>query len=308
MKNITKTNILFTFIVALYLLVVFIVQLIPPKYIGINARMVIPELILLLPAFVYVTYMKPESLRDMSFRMPKWSIVVLTLFATFLIMPLISLINMVSTIFVENHVVSTMDIMSGNPLIVNLFTMAVLPAICEEYIFRGIIFHSYKRRNPFKGMLLSSLLFGLIHMNVNQFIYAFLMGCIFCLLVYATGSIMSSIAAHMFFNGYNVIISTMAADILAESESLGVSETIGGLDVALIIAYGFTIVRAIAFGVAACIVFKVICDKTCGFEKIKLMFCKGNRCNYVEGEGKFIDLYLLVGIGLCVGYIVAYGL
>lgn len=308
MKNITKTNILFTFIVALYLLVVFVVQLIPTKYIGVNVRMVIPELILLLPAFIYVTYMKPESLKDMSFKMPKLSILGLVILVTFLIMPLISLINMVSTIFVENYAESTMKILSGNPLIVNLFTMAVLPAVCEEYIFRGIIFHSYKRRNPFKGMLLSSFLFGLIHMNVNQFIYAFVMGCIFCLLVYATGSIISSIAAHMFFNGYNVIISTKAADILAETDNPYVSEVTNGLDMILIFAYGIVVLRAIAFAVVAYFVFKAICDRTCGFEKVKLMFCKGNRCNYVQGEGRFIDPYLLVGVGLCIGYIVIYGL
>ena len=67
MKNVTKTNILFTFMVASYLLLIYIVRLIPADVLNINIRLILPELIMLLPAFLYVTVLKPDNLGRINF-------------------------------------------------------------------------------------------------------------------------------------------------------------------------------------------------------------------------------------------------
>lgn len=53
----------------------------------------------------------------------------------------------------------------------------ILPGICEEFLHRGIILHAGKKTtNPRYVLLISSILFGLMHLNINQFFYAAILG------------------------------------------------------------------------------------------------------------------------------------
>lgn len=307
MKNVTKTNILFTFMVASYLLLIYIVRLIPVSILNINIRLILPELIMLLPAFLYVTVLKPDNLGQINFSSPSVMNVIKIILFTFCVMPFITILNSISTIFVENHAANTMSYLTSNPLWMNILFIALIPAVCEEYLFRGLLFHGYKKRNPYKAMLMSSLLFGLIHMNVNQFIYAFVMGCILCMLVYATGTVLSSMIAHFIFNGINVVISYYFQYIMKEFETVEQKTvTLSAAD--YVIAYGIQICIA-AFGlVLAYSLFKSICRENRGMENIKLIFKKENRQTYDESQGRFFDPYITVGIVLCMIYICAYGL
>lgn len=307
MKNVTKTNILFTFMVASYLLLVYIVRLIPTNIININIRLLLPELIMLLPAFLYVTVLKPDNLGQISFSSPTLINVFRIILFTFCIMPFIAIINSITTIFVENYAASTMSYLSANPLWLNVVSIALVPAVCEEYLFRGLLFNGYKKRNPFKAMLMSSLLFGLIHMNVNQFVYAFIMGCILCMLVYATGTVFASMLAHFVFNGINVVISYYFEKITKEMEGT-VNQTISYTAMDYIIAYGIQILIAVLGLILAYLLFKRICRENRGIENIKLIFKKENRQSYDESQGRFFDPYVIVGIVLCMIYICFYGI
>ena len=303
MKNVTKTNILFTFMVAFYLLIVFIVRLLPPQWISTNVRLVLPEIIMLTCSLLYVTFMKPSGLKNISFEMPSVSNIIRIVIMTLCLIPFITLINNISSVFVNNKVVGVMSAVEDKPLWVKLILMALIPAACEEYIFRGLIFNGYKKRNPLGAVLMSSLLFGLIHMNVNQFIYAFLLGCIFCMLVYATGTIISSMIAHFIFNGFNVIISHLSADTV--SESVG-TQTPSTADY-IMVYVSMTMLAAVGVYLAYRL-FKAICRTNRGFECVKLMFKKENRRTYEANQGNFFDWYVGIGILLCIAYIALYGM
>ena len=82
------------------------------------------------------------------------------------------------------------------PFVVQLLIIAVLPACVEEFVFRGLIYHSYRKNGILGAAVLSGLVFGLMHLNINQLSYAAVMGIIFALLVEATGSMYSSMLAH----------------------------------------------------------------------------------------------------------------
>lgn len=307
MRNVTKTNVLFTFMVASYLILIYIVRLIPAGILNINIRLILPELIMLIPAFLYVTVLKPDNLGQISFSSPPLINVFKIILFTFCIMPFIAILNSISTVFVENHAANTMSYLSSNPLWLNVLFVAFIPAVCEEYLFRGLLFHGYKKRNPFKAMLMSSLLFGLIHMNVNQFIYAFVMGFILCMLVYATGTVLSSMIAHLTFNGINVVLAYYAENIMnAIEDKEGQAASLTAAD--YVAAYGVQLIIA-ALGLwLAYLLFKSICVENRGLENIKLIFKRENRQTYDESQGRFFDMYIMVGIILCMIYICFYGL
>lgn len=307
MKNVTKTNVLFTFMVAFYLLLIYVVRLIPVSVLSTNIRLILPELIMLVPAFLYITVLKPDNLGQMSFSSPSPVNVIKIILFTLCVMPFITILNSISTIFVENHAANTMSYLTRNPLWLNMVFMALIPVVCEEYLFRGLLFHGYKKRNPLRAMMMSSLLFGLIHMNVNQFIYAFAMGFILCMIVYATGTVLSSMVAHFVFNGINVMLSYYSADIMEKMEST--SEQAAVLTTADYVAAYIIDILIAAFGLfLAYRIFKSICRENRGIENIKLIFKKENRQTYDESQGRFFDPYIMVGIVLCVIYICLYGL
>ena len=73
-------------------------------------------------------------------------------------------------------------------------------------MYRGIVYGRLRRwLGAVPAMLLSALIFGLIHMNLAQFIYASLFGLILAFFVDRTGSILGAFAAHMAANLTSVL-------------------------------------------------------------------------------------------------------
>ena len=244
MKNVTKTNVLFTATVLVYIILMYSLALIPHDKWSFNMSLVIPEIILLIPALVYVIVLRPKTVDGVSMEIVSPLTTILTVVLTFLIMPLVMLINSVSSLFVENGVEGTLNsVVNENPLWLNLVVIALLPAVVEEFIFRGLIFNGYKRRNPLMAIILSALLFGFIHMNINQFTYAFAIGIIFGLMAYATGSLLPSIMSHFIINGTSVVITHMSADTtkapVATEVKLKVADYVAAYTVMAIVAVQF---------------------------------------------------------------------
>lgn len=96
---------------------------------------------------------------------------------------------------------------SSDHLPVMLLVMAVLPAISEELLFRGILYNTYRKAAPLMGVFLSALFFALLHGNFNQIPYAFFLGLVLALMMEATGSIIIPVIMHFLMNGSNVLIS-----------------------------------------------------------------------------------------------------
>ncbi len=133
--------------------------------------------------------------------------VVLLVLLTYCILPLMAVINSVSLQFTDNAVSGMMTSVTGNyPLFAGVIGIALVPCILEESVYRGIFFNTFRKINVRRGILLSGLLFGLMHMNLNQFCYAFAMGCIFAIVIEATDSILSTMIMHFVLNANSTIL------------------------------------------------------------------------------------------------------
>jgi sodium transport system permease protein len=86
-----------------------------------------------------------------------------------------------------------------------LFVFVVVLPVSEELAFRGFILGGLQRRfSPWKAIVLSSFLFGLYHMNVFQFLPAFLLGLVLGLLATRTRSIWPGVLLHALHNGLSL--------------------------------------------------------------------------------------------------------
>ncbi len=137
-------------------------------------------------------------------KISKKNLCLLILFA-FSIQPVMEIFSMLSAIFAKNPTQNLTAILETKPLWLIIFSMAIMPAIFEETIFRGIILSGYRNVNRRLAFFLNGLIFAAIHLNFQQFLYAMMMGIIFSILVFYTQSIFSSILVHFIFNATQLI-------------------------------------------------------------------------------------------------------
>lgn len=176
------------------------------------------QLILLVPAIVFlcVTKTSPSFIQHKKIH---WSTPFLSVVYTALCMPVVMLANLISMLFVDNAVTSIAGQLYGVGAWQMILLIGILGPMNEEFIFRGIIYHSYRKSGRMIGaMLLSAVLFGLMHLNFNQMSYAIVVGIMTVLLIEATGSIVSSMIFHICVNTYNVILMIVQKDEMLETQ------------------------------------------------------------------------------------------
>lgn len=87
----------------------------------------------------------------------------------------------------------------GNTLYL-VMAYAVLPAICEELIFRGILCCEYESGGVARAVALSALFFALLHFNLAHLPIYLFSGVVLALTYYATRSLIGSMLAHFLYN------------------------------------------------------------------------------------------------------------
>ncbi len=85
-----------------------------------------------------------------------------------------------------------------------ILAYAALPAVCEEFLFRGILCHEYEGKGVFRAIILSSLFFALLHFNLQNLLVYLFCGCILALVLYATRSLWGAVLAHFLYNLFGV--------------------------------------------------------------------------------------------------------
>lgn len=100
-----------------------------------------------------------------------------------------------------------LELMS-NEGILAFVTLAVAAPILEELIFRGIVLDGLlKRYSPVKAILVSSFLFGIVHMNPWQFVSAFLIGIFMGWVYWKSGNLALTIFIHFVNNAFASLLS-----------------------------------------------------------------------------------------------------
>ena len=92
-------------------------------------------------------------------------------------------------------------------LMANLFVMAVVPAIGEEFVFRGVLLKLFREWTGKKyiAILLSAAIFSAIHLQFLGFVPRFVLGIYLGYLFASSGSIWTSVFAHFVNNALTVI-------------------------------------------------------------------------------------------------------
>lgn len=109
----------------------------------------------------------------------------------------------------DEGMTTTLAILKMNSLsdfLVNLTVIAIIPAICEEFIFRGGLQRTLLRlfKNPHVAIWTSAFIFSAIHFQFFGFFPRLFLGAAFGYIYFWTGSIWHAIIAHFLNNGFAV--------------------------------------------------------------------------------------------------------
>ncbi len=103
--------------------------------------------------------------------------------------------------------------MSAFEIIATGIAMAVVPAICEEILFRGTVLSALLPYGRSFAIISSALLFGLMHQNPAQLFYATMAGIVLGYVYTKTGSIWCGVLVHFFNNLVSVIQTAALANL-----------------------------------------------------------------------------------------------
>ena len=96
--------------------------------------------------------------------------------------------------------------MQGSSPVLVVLCIVIVPAFCEEMMFRGFFFNKLLRahKSPLPAIIVSGVLFGIIHFDLYKLPATILMGIGWAYVTYKTGSVMMSMIFHMLNNAYSV--------------------------------------------------------------------------------------------------------
>lgn len=100
-----------------------------------------------------------------------------------------------------------------SPLIV-FFIMVICAPIVEEFVFRKLVVDRTVRYGQGTAVVLSGLMFGLFHGNLNQFMYATALGMFLAFLYVKTGKLKITIAIHMLINFMGSVVSAWVLKVV----------------------------------------------------------------------------------------------
>lgn len=226
------------------------------------------QVMLFLPAFIFIITNREYFFRNLRIKKLKLKTYGLIAAFGFFFIPIIGFVNSISLLFTKNEMAQSItDVVTHHSLVSSLIVIAIIPCILEETVYRGVFYNEYSRVNPLKAMLLSALLFGLLHMNLNQFMYAAVGGVVFAIMVEATGSITSSVIMHFMINAFSTIVSYFSSDIVESSSNelemdITTGQSVQGFDGVFSFMNNLNPVQqaVVSIGVIACIciVFEIV--------------------------------------------------
>lgn len=133
-----------------------------------------------------------------------------------------------------------MDVLSTSlPAVTNKFELtlsilyvAVLPGVCEEFLFRGAVLSAFEEESTKRAMIASSLLFMLVHGTILGAPTQFILGMILSCLVVWTNSIYAGLIYHTVHNAATLFLQfaqDRAAAPEAAAQTTDLLELVGGI-------------------------------------------------------------------------------
>ena len=103
-----------------------------------------------------------------------------------------------------------------------ILAYAVLPAVCEELVFRGILCAEYEKHGTFPSFVINVIWFALLHFNPEKLLSYLFAGLVLTVLLFATRSVWACIIAHFLYNLFGLFGQQYITEFYVNAGGLGV--------------------------------------------------------------------------------------
>ena len=230
--------ILYQFVGGLLTLLIFGFDLEATPVNGIRIMTIFGQILfIMLPAILFSKWIYGDVKKIISIKLPNWREVALFILGIIILTPLLQSYLYIQNYFIEklaahshfvNSIKSLLDalndliektfgnLMSANgipEIILVIFTISVVPAICEEMMFRGYIQRSFEfKLKPYLAALITAVFFALYHMNPYGFIPLAILGFYFGFAAYKSQSLVIPMTLHFLNNFFAVMLYFIIGD------------------------------------------------------------------------------------------------
>ena len=191
-------------------------------YMGMSG-LAITELVILLLAFIFTFGFKRDFQAVFPFRRPKARQLVGTLLVWFGFWGASMLAALFIELFFPGMAVEAgeglSDFFRDTPYALTILVVAVMPAICEEAMFRGFIQHSFGRLGKWSNIMLAAVLFGLFHMDPARVLPTGILGFGLAYIMIKTDNLLLPMLFHFINNAMSASMSFLPRYLPAEIES-----------------------------------------------------------------------------------------
>ena len=254
----------------------------------IYADLLVAQLLILLPAWGYTKKEHINLYKEIRHRRLHFGALLCLVGITLLSMPLLSFLNLFSSLFVPNAAAGLAEQMTGGPGWMNILFLAVIPAFSEEFVFRGVFFHGYRSHGFWKAALMSGLIFAAV--------------------VEASGSIYASMAIHFLIN----FQSAQAINALTSLTASGVEEE-GMLEISGAFQQTYLVTTVIVVGIVAIVttalvvVLVKLLAKLCDREDYFAWVLNGGEKKALQkrGTSRLIDPFFIGAAAICILFMVS---
>ncbi|WP_407454178.1 CPBP family intramembrane glutamic endopeptidase [Methanobrevibacter sp.] len=144
------------------------------------------------------------------------------------------------------------NLINSTDMILNLVIISIIAPIFEEIIFRKLLIDRTIKYGAKISIILSATMFGLMHGNLNQFFYAFLLGGFFAFVYMKTGKLIYTIILHISLNLIGSVLSLFVVESL-NAVTQGAYTT---FDISIILVYLLFLIIATLIGLYGLIKYK----------------------------------------------------
>lgn len=119
------------------------------------------------------------------------------------------------------------EMTSVTPFGINLLFVGILAPVFEELFYRKAVIDRLRRYGDLPAILISGLIFGLVHGNFNQVFYATCVGILLGFIYVRTGSVLYTISIHAAFNMIGGVYTTELIRRMGENLTPAEGDTVG---------------------------------------------------------------------------------
>lgn len=218
--------------------------------------LVATEVMIFLIPMLYAIYIKADIKNTFSLRLPKLRYILggfIVWFGGYFIINITT--RILISLFPEGadvlEAVNSSVMMDS--FFASLIVVALIPAICEEILFRGFLLGAFKgesKKSKIWAVVMVGILFGIMHLNFIRIVPTAILGILFAYCALATKSIWTSVFMHFLNNGFSVCALYITQKYLHIAIDTNVTYTmppISSILVTVLIGVGFIYLGSLCF-------------------------------------------------------------